>query len=227
LALRVLLPSVFERMGDEAIETSARLAMDARTRGRSAWLRYWMTEFRSLARTAWRERPPRKGALMIPTLLQDVRYSLRLLRRTPGMTFIALVTLALGIGANTAIFSLVNDVLLRPLAYADPDRLFLIQHALITDRTQVGSATPGNFYDLQRACRLMQPMAAFSSATATMTGRGDPERLQGIESSGSILEVLGVAPAIGRIFTEADDRIGVPKVIVISHEIWQRLFGGS
>jgi predicted permease len=227
LALRVLLPSVFARMGDEAIATSTRLAMDARTRGRSAWLRYWIIEFRSLARTAWRERPPRKGASMIPTLLQDVRYSLRLLRRTPGVTVIALVTLALGIGANTAIFSLVNGVLLRPLAYADPDRLFLIQHALITDRTQVGSATPGNFYDLQRASRLMQPMAAFSSATATMTGRGEPERLQGIGSNGSILEILGVAPAIGRIYTDADDRIGAPKVIVISHEIWQRLFGGT
>ena len=223
LALRVLLPSVFDRIGDEAIRTSARLAEDARTLGRVAWLRYWITEFRSLAGTAWRERSPRKGSFMLSTLLQDVRYSLRLLARTPAVTSIALVTLALGIGANTALFSIVNGVLLRPLAYPDPDRLYLIQHVLLADRTQQSSTTPGNFYDIQRAVTSMQ-MAAVQTSTVTMTGRGEPERLQGVGSAGSVLDVLGVAPQLGRIFTDADDRIGAPKTVVISDRLWRRIF---
>jgi putative ABC transport system permease protein len=226
LAVRVLLPSVAGRHGEEMTETAARLAGDARAEGRRSWMRYWFTEFRAVARTAWIDRPERKASYMIPNLLQDVRYSLRLLLRTPGVTLVALLTLALGIGANTAIFSIVNGVLLKPLAYPDADRLYLIQHALLTDRTQLGSGTPGNFYDLQRAARGFQRMAAFSQSAATMTGRGEPERLQGVESVGSVLEVIGVAPALGRIFTEADDQIGASRVVVINYQIWQRLFDG-
>ena len=223
LALRVLLPSLFERLREEAIETSARLAEDARRQGFGAWLRYWLTEFHSLARTSWRERPPRKASHVMSTLVQDIRYSLRLLVRTPGVTLVALLTLALGIGANTAIFSIVNGVLLRPLDYPDPDRLYYIQHVLLSDRSQQGSTTPGNFYDIQRAVTSMR-LTAIQTSTATLTGRGEPERIQGVGSAGSILEVLGVAPQIGRIFTEGDDRIGAPKVVVISDRLWRRLF---
>jgi putative ABC transport system permease protein len=164
---------------------------------------------------------------MLHHLLQDVRYSLRLLRRTPGVTFVALLTIGLGIGANTAIFSIINGVILRPLPLHDPDRLFLIQHAELGDRTRVAAVSPGNFYDVQRASRTIQPMAGFAGSTVTLTGRGDPERLQGIVSNGSILEVAGVQPALGRIFTAADQTSGSPRVVVISHRLWQRLFGGS
>jgi putative ABC transport system permease protein len=226
LAVRALLPSVAGRHGEEMTETAARLAGDARAAGRRSWMHYWFTEFCAVARTAWIDRPDRKAQYMVPNLLKDVRYSLRLLLRTPGVTLVALLTLALGIGANTAIFSIVNGVLLKPLAYPDADRLYLIQHALLTDRTQLGSGTPGNFYDLQRAARAFQQMAAFSQTTATMTGRGEPERLQGVGSVGSVLEVIGVAPALGRILTEADDKLGAPRVVVINYQIWQRLFGG-
>ena len=164
---------------------------------------------------------------MLPTLVRDVRYSLRLLLRTPGVTFVALLTIALGIGANTAIFSIINGVILRPLPVASPERLFVILHAAESDRTQLAAVSPGNFYDVQRASRLLQPMAAFSGSTVTLTGRGDPERLQGVVSCGSILEVTGVQAAVGRIFTEADQKPGSPRVAVISHRLWQRLFGGS
>src|SRR5215211_3438988 len=140
-------------------------------------------------------------ASILANLLRDIRYSVRLLARTPGVTFVAVLTLALGIGGNTAIFSIVNGVLLRPLAYPDADRLYLIQHALISDRTQLGSGTPGNFYDVQRAARSFSQLAAFSGATVTLTGHGDPERLQGIESVGSVLQVIGVPPTLGRVFT--------------------------
>jgi len=226
LALRVFLPSLLERQRDEAIETAARLAADARRGGLDAWLRYWLTEFHSLARTSWRERTPRKAPSIMSimsTVVQDIRYGLRLLGRTPGVTFVALLTLALGIGANTAIFSIVNGVLLRPLDYPDPDRLYFIQHVLVSDRTQQGSTTPGNFYDIQRAATTMR-LAAIQTSTATLTGRGEPERLQGVGSAGSVLEVLGVPPQLGRIFTEADDRIGAPKVVVISDRLWRRIF---
>ena len=161
--------------------------------------------------------------MLLSELLRDARYSLRLLARTPGVTLVALITLALGIGANTAIFSVVNGVLLKPLAYPDSDRLYLIQHVLLSDRSQQGSTTPGNFYDLQRSVKSMQ-MAAISTSSVTLTGRGEPERLVGVESAGSILQVLGVAPQIGRIFTEDDDRIGAPKTVVISDGLWRRLF---
>jgi putative ABC transport system permease protein len=164
---------------------------------------------------------------MLVHLLQDVRYSLRLLLRTPGVTLVALVTIALGIGANTAIFSIINGVILRPLPLRDPDRLMLIQHAQLNDRAQLVTIPPGNFFDIQRASRLIQPMAGFSGSTVTLTGRGDPERLQGIVSSGSILEVAGVHPAIGRIFTHEDQKPGSPRVVVLSHRLWQRVFGGS
>jgi putative ABC transport system permease protein len=225
-AARLLLPAVSARHGDDMAEIAARLAGDARRGGRAAWLSYWLTEFRALARTAWMERPDRKATPMLSTLLQDVRYSLRLLLRTPGVTLVALLTLTLGIGANTAIFSIVNGVLLKPLAYPDADRLYLIQHALISDRTQLGSGTPGNFYDLQRAARSFTQLAAFSGATVTLTGHGDPERLQGIQSVGSVLQVLGVPPLLGRVFTEEDDKPGGSRMVVISYRVWQRLFDG-
>ena len=227
LLARLLLPDVAGRHADDMAATAAQLADDARRAGMRALGRYWFTEFRALARLAWTERPPRKAGSMLPHLLQDVRYSLRLLRRTPGVTFVALLTIGLGIGANTAIFSIVNGVILRPLPLHDPDRLFLIQHAQLSDRTQVAAVSPGNFYDVQRASRVIQPMAGFSGSTVTLTGRGDPERLQGIVSNGSILEVAGVQPALGRIFTAADQTPGSPRVVVISHRLWQRLFGGS
>ena len=226
LVARLLLPALAARHGDDMAATAARLAADARAAGHRAYLAYWLTEFRALARLAWLERPHRKVRFMFPHLLHDVRYSLRLLLRTPGVTLVALLTLALGIGANTAIFSLINGVLLRPLAYPEPDRLLLIQHRDTADATQLGSTTPGNFYDLQRTARGFSAMAAFAGSTETMTGRGEPERLQGYRSAGSVLEVIGVAPQLGRIFTAADDRLDAPKTVVISDRLWRRIFGG-
>jgi putative ABC transport system permease protein len=222
-ALRLLMPAVHDRHGHDAIATARQLSAQARAAGLRAWWRYWLAEFSSLVRAAWHERPVRKASFMIPNLVRDVRYSVRLLWRTPGVTAIALVTLALGIGANTAIFSIINGVLLKPLPYPDADRIYLIQHVLLSDRTQQQSTTPGNFYDIQRSVTSMQ-MAAIQTSSATLTGHGDPERLIGVGSVGSVLEVLGVKPQLGRIFTADDDRIGAPKVVVISDSLWRRLF---
>jgi len=227
LLLRLTAPALARRHGDEIALTAARLAADAREAGTAAWLRYWAMELRSLASTVWQNRQPRKASRMLPNLWSDVRYSLRLLVRTPGVTLIALVTLALGIGANTAIFSVIDGVLLKPLPYPEADRLYLVQHTQRVDTAQTSSVSPGSFYDLQREVRAMQPMAGFSGAAETMTGRGDPERLTGVRSVGSILAVAGVQPQLGRIFTEDDDRIGAPRTIVISDGLWRRAFGAD
>ena len=222
--LRLAAPDLAREHGEEIAATAARLAADARATGRAASIRYWTAELGSLATVfRRRDRQPRKVSRMLPTLLQDLRYSLRLFARTPGVTAVALITLALGIGANTAIFSVVDGVLLKPLPYPDPDRLYLVQHTL-NDSAQVTSTTPGNFYDLQREVRAMQAMAAYSGAVETMIGKGDPERLTGVRSAGSLLAVVGVQPQLGRIFTEADDQIGAPKTIVISDGLWRRVF---
>lgn len=225
--LRLLAPELSRLHGDDIAATAAELAADARRDGRRAWLGYWLREFQSLLLTVWRARSPREVSRMLPNLTQDVRYTLRLLVRAPGVTLVAVLTLALGIGANTAIFSVVDGVLLKPLPYPDADRLYLIQHSLRSDPTQVTSTTPGNFYDIQREVHAMAPIAGFSGAVETLVGRGDPERLNGIRSTGSILAVAGVPAELGRIFTDEDDRVGAPAVIVISDGVWRRLFGAA
>jgi putative ABC transport system permease protein len=163
---------------------------------------------------------------MFSAILQDARYAVRLLARTPGVTMIAVLTLALGIGANTAIFSVVDGVLLRPLGYKDPERLVLILQREADDPDSLSRTTPGTFYDLQQSTRSFESLAAYQAASETLTGRGDPERIEGVRSVGSILETLGVAPQLGRLSTAADDRIGAARTVVISNRLWQRLFAG-
>jgi putative ABC transport system permease protein len=163
---------------------------------------------------------------MFSTVLQDVRYAVRLLARTPGVTIVALLTLALGIGATTAIFSIVDGVLLRPLAYADPDRLVLIQERDAADPARFSRTTPGTFYDVQQSARSFEALAAYQATSETLTAKGDPERIDGVRSAGSLLAVLGVRPQLGRVQTPEDDRIGAPRTVVISDGLWQRLFAG-
>ena len=163
---------------------------------------------------------------MLSTVLHDVRYALRLLRRTPGFTAVAVITLALGIGANTAIFSLINGVLLQPLPYPQSGRLVRVLHNAQDDPTALSVMTPGNVYDL-RAASSLRPFAGVNMVRRTVTGRGEPQPLAGVRSAGSVLEVLGVAPLLGRIYTDRDDQPGAEPVVVISHAAWQRLFGGD
>ena len=159
-------------------------------------------------------------------LLGDLRYALRLLRKTPVFTIAALGTLALGIGANTTIFSLVQTMLLRPLPYQNPDQVVMVWE----DRTAAGfprnTPAPGNYQDWRAMNRSFTDMAATAFAFANLTGDGAPELVLGRRVTANFFSVLGVQPVLGRAFTAADDTSGA-RVVVISHALWQRRYGGD
>jgi predicted permease len=157
-------------------------------------------------------------------LLADLRYALRLLRKTPAFTIAAIGTLALGIGANTTIFSLVQTLLLQPLPYRNPDQVVMVWE----DRTAAGfprnSVAAGNYRDWRTSNRSFTDMAASGFAFANLTGDGAPELVLGRRVTTNFFSVLGVQPVAGRAFTAADDTIG-QRVVVISHALWQRRYG--
>jgi predicted permease len=152
----------------------------------------------------------------VDTFLQDLRYGLKMLRRNPGFTIVAVLTLALGTGATTAIFSVVNAVLLRPLPYRDPDRLVLVPNAIGQD-----------FLRWRDQSKAFESMAAFYFGTADFTGSGEPERLAVAWVSTDLFATLGVAPALGRAFTPEEDREGGEPVVVLSDSFWRRRFGSD
>jgi len=156
----------------------------------------------------------------------DLRYSLRLLRKSPGFTAIAIATLALGIGANTAIFSAVDAVLIRPLPYADPDRIVLVWEDNNAAGFPRNTPAPGNYVDWKRMQRSFSDIAATRGGSASVTSDGAPEQILGRRVSQNFFDVLGVRPAIGRTFTEAEDRTSA-AVIVISDGLWRRRYGAD
>jgi len=160
------------------------------------------------------------------TLLADLRYGFRLLRQSPGFTTIAILALALGIGANTAIFSTFDAVLLRPLPYADPDRVVMVWE----DASSIGFAhntpAPANYFDWRDQNHVFTDIAATRTRTRAITGDGAAEQLLGYQATANLFSVLGVAPVIGRTFTDAEDRDDA-KVVVIDYALWQRRFAGA
>ncbi len=160
------------------------------------------------------------------TLLHDLRYGLRMLRRRPGFTLIAVFTLALGIGANTAIFSVVNTVLLKPLPYADPDRLIIVRETKLPQFPEF-SVSPGNFLDWQKQNTVFAEIEAQRGATWNLTGTGEPERLRGARVTSGLFQMLGARPARGRDFLPEEDQPGRAGVVIISHGLWQRRFGAD
>jgi putative ABC transport system permease protein len=173
-----------------------------------------------------RERNEFQGRSMNLNILQDVRYALRMLAKNPGFTAIATLTLALGIGANTAIFTVTNGLLLQPLAYADPDRLDVVSMAS-TDSRGVGTMSYGRFIMLKQQNRSFSGVAAFTNETFNLSGGSDPEQLLAARVSWNFFDVLGVRPAVGRAFEADEDQAGGKQVVVISHALAMRLFGGA
>ena len=159
-------------------------------------------------------------------LAQDIRYAARLLVRAPGFSFICILALALGIGANAAIFSVVNGMLLRPLAYRDPSRLVVVwEHNLPRDRKD-NVVSPGNYLHWREMNHVFDDMGAVATFRATMSGRGVPEELPVQYVTASVMPLLGVSPRLGRWFNTADEARGVNSAI-IGERLWQRRFGGD
>jgi putative ABC transport system permease protein len=159
------------------------------------------------------------------TLWQDFRYGLRMLAKAPGFTAIAILTLALGIGANTAIFSVVNGVLLNPLPYDQPDRLIAIYSR--TKEFHHSSISYPNFLDWVRDNQSFSGLAAFRPDSFDLTGMGEPERLKVEMVSADFFPILGVKPVLGRAFEAKEDQIGAPPVTMISGGLWAGKFGSS
>ncbi len=164
---------------------------------------------------------------MIERLGQDLRYTVRGLRRNPAFAIGAVLTLALGMGANTAIFSLVNGVVLRPLPYVDGEELVLLrQSAPIAEIDNIPFSIM-EVYDYREQNSSLKDLVEYHSMTFTLLGRGDPERVNTGVVSATFFDVLGVQPLLGRTFREEDDAIGAEAVLVLGHGYWQRAFGGD
>ena len=161
------------------------------------------------------------------TLGQDMRYGLRNLRRNPGFALVVIATMALGIGANTAIFSVVNSVLLRPLPYEGGDRLVVLrQQRPLAGDTDI-SFSPKEIADYGTQTAALEGVAEFHSMWFILLGRSEPERVSTGVVSANFFPLLGVKPMLGRSFTHEDERVGSPAVLILSHKYWQRSFGGD
>jgi predicted permease len=166
---------------------------------------------------------------LFETAAQDVRYGIRSLRRNPGFALVIVITMALGIGANTAIFSVVNAVLLRPLPYRDGDKLVVLHQGQALRADPVGNDigfSPKEMDDYRQA-RSLSDVVEFHSMFFNLLGRAEPERLSTGVVSANYFDVLGVKPLHGRTFVAADDEPGAPAVLVLSNKYWMRSFGGD
>ena len=158
------------------------------------------------------------------TIIKDIRYGIRGLIKRPGFTAVAVLTLALGIGANSAIFSVLNAVLLRPLPYVDPDRIVRIEE---TEEQGGMGVSPPNLLDFQQQNHTFESVAGYSGGSFILTGAGEPVRVQSCAISAELFSVVGVRPFIGRSFSTEDEKPGKDRAALISHGLWQRRFGGD
>lgn len=159
-------------------------------------------------------------------LTGDLKYGLRLIRKSPAFSLVTIATLALGIGANAAIYSIVDAVLVRPLPYRDPDRLVMVWEDASYVSFPRNTPAPANYFSWRAMNRAFSDMAAARGAVANLTADGTPEQILGRRVTASFFDVLGVAPIAGRTFTEKEDRSAAP-VAVISYRLWQRRYSGS
>jgi putative ABC transport system permease protein len=163
----------------------------------------------------------------VDTFVQDVRYGLRTLLKTPSFAIIAILTLAVGIGANAAIFSFVNAILLRPLPYQNPERLVMVfeNHRVNGwDRFTIGAPVLSEW---RKQSTAFEGLAARGWGGFILTGKGQPENIPGSLLSANIFSLLGIKPLLGRDFLADEETYGRHRVVLLSHEFWQRRFGGD
>ncbi len=166
-----------------------------------------------------------RGGMMFAHALRDTRYAVRQLIKSPGFTIVAVLTLALGIGATTAIFSVVNGVLFRPLPYPESDRLVRVHE--IVPQYGLFSVAPANFLDWRAQNTVFERLATYAGTSGTFASENGPDRVQGLQVSWDLFQLLGVSPMLGTSFTAEQDQPGAPGVIVLSHSAWQQRFGGD
>jgi putative ABC transport system permease protein len=236
-----LYPRGFRRSFGAELRASARAhAGEARHRGARGRVRLWAFLLSDVARSlpaahmeavrqrrAKRTRPESMNgeATMLSNVGRDIRHALRDYARHPGFTLACLLTLALGIGATTTIFSIVDAVLLRPLPYAGADRL--VQVGMQFGEIQVSSGSPPDFFDIRDRAQSFDALAAARMQWLDLAGSGEPERFDAVGVTASYFDVLGVRPALGRTFEASADRPGEEAVVVLSHGVWRRRFGGD
>lgn len=171
-------------------------------------------------------RDVRKGSF-VDSGLQDIRYGIRLLRRSPGFTTLAVLTIGLGIGANSAIFSVINGVVRKPLAYPDADRLMFITSQFPTLNFNKFWVSPPEYFEFKEHTRAFSHVGAYSTGAMNLSEGDRPERVNTAFVTASMFDVLGVQPQRGSVFTPDQDRPGADPVLLISHELWQRAFGAD
>lgn len=164
---------------------------------------------------------------MSAAVLRDTRFAIRMLLRTPGFSLVALLTFALGIGVNAAVFTVYNGVLLRPLPYPDADRITMVWMDNRRERIKEDITSYPNYVDWRDQSSSFAHMAAYTPAAFTLTGVGDPERLRGAESTANFFDVMGLRPVLGRVYTVQEETPGKDAVAVLSYGLWQRRFGGA
>jgi putative ABC transport system permease protein len=157
--------------------------------------------------------------------MNDLRFAFRQLAKAPGFTAVAILTLAVGIGASTALFSVVNSVLLRPPGYPDPDRIVVIR-ATQLPRMADANVSPPDYLDWQRESLSFSQLAATYTSGINLTGAGDPQEITRTRATANYFAVFGVQPALGRAFNAEEDVPGRNRVVVLSHACWQRQLGG-
>jgi hypothetical protein len=160
-------------------------------------------------------------------ILQDVRYALRMLRTNVGLTAAVVLSLAIGIGANTAIFSVVNALLLRPLPYPEPDRLAILWLRSPGIGILQDWPSPGQYIDIKTQNHSFQEMSISIGGSMTLTGRDQPERLEALRTSSSLFSLLGAKTLLGRVLLPEEDKPGSPPVAVLNYAVWQRLFNSD
>jgi putative ABC transport system permease protein len=164
---------------------------------------------------------------MSDTLGRDLRYALRNMRRQRGYTFVILFTLALAIGGSTAVFSVVNAVLIRSLPYESPDQLVMVWNRYGKAKATQAYVSPPDFLDRKRESRTLENMAAIEETSVNLIGKGEPQRIRAARVSASLFTTLGVSPVVGRNFLEEEDQPGKNSVVILSNNLWKRQFGSS
>jgi predicted permease len=166
------------------------------------------------------------GTRLVDELIQDLRFGVRMFRKSPGFTVVAVLTLALGIGANTAIFSVVNAVLLSPLPYANADRLMMVKELLPNITAEPFNVSGPDIAEIQKLNHVFEWVGGFSVWTYEFSGRGEPARVTADRISSDLFELLGVRPVVGRAFEPQEEQFG-HQVVILSYGFWQRQFGGQ